>query len=224
MKFLKQKNISKWSVSDNTLITNHYGRAIMDIDGALRLPKGSTGRRPDISGVRIPNGANGYLRYNTDTNVVEAYIAGTWQDLSGGEFDDLSDVYAASLTVDKIYLPATTMLIVQPNGISAYRFDQYGTADDPIIYAISGTTIAFNLQQATGHPFLIQDPGGTNYDTGLVHVTTAGIVTTGASAQGKTSGTLYWKIPSSISGDYIYQCQSHSGMAGLIRIKDITLL
>jgi hypothetical protein len=79
MKFLKQKNISRWSVSDNTFITNHYGRAVMDLDGALRLPKGATGRRPDVSGVRIPNGANGYMRYNTDTDSIEAYIAGAWQ-------------------------------------------------------------------------------------------------------------------------------------------------
>jgi hypothetical protein len=79
MKFLKQKNISRWSVSDNTFITNQYGRAVMDLDGALRLPKGDTGRRPNTSGVRTPNGANGYIRYNTDTNSIEAFIAGAWQ-------------------------------------------------------------------------------------------------------------------------------------------------
>jgi hypothetical protein len=79
MKFLKQKNISRWSVSDNTFITNQYGRAVMDLDGALRLPKGGTGRRPNTSGVRLPEGANGYIRYNTDTDSIEAYIAGAWQ-------------------------------------------------------------------------------------------------------------------------------------------------
>jgi plastocyanin len=53
-----------------------------------------------------------------------------------------------------------------------------------------------------------------------VHVTTSGVVTTGASAQGKSSGTLYWKIPDSISGNYRYQCQSHVGMVGTITIKN----
>jgi plastocyanin len=133
-------------------------------------------------------------------------------------FTGLSD--RADLTVDQFYLPAITRLDVTANGISAYRFDQYGTVDDPTIYAINGTTIAFNLTGASGHPFLIQTSAGANYDTGLVHVTTGGTVTTGSSAQGKTSGTLYWKIPDSISGGYRYQCSSHGGMVGSIVIKN----
>jgi plastocyanin len=126
----------------------------------------------------------------------------------------------AGLTIDQFYLPAITRLDVTANGTSAYRFDQYGTTDDPTIYAINGTTIAFNLAGASGHPFLIQDGAGANYNTGLIHVTTGGTVTTGASAQGKTSGTLYWKIPDSISGSYRYQCGSHAGMVGNISIKN----
>lgn len=79
MRFLKQKTISKYSPSDNTLFTNHYGRAIMDLTGGLRLPKGSTSERPQLSGVRNPNGANGFIRYNTTTNSIEAYIDGVWE-------------------------------------------------------------------------------------------------------------------------------------------------
>jgi hypothetical protein len=111
-----------------------------------------------------------------------------------GNFSDLPDATAASLTIDEIYLPAITMLTVTNSGASAYRFDQYGTTDNPTIYAINATTIAFKLT-ASGHPFLIQTPGGANYNTGLVHVSTTGVVSTGSSAQGKDSGTLYWKIP-----------------------------
>jgi plastocyanin len=133
-------------------------------------------------------------------------------------FTGLSD--AGSLTVDRFYLPAITMLDVTANGATAYRFDQYGTTDDPTIFAINATTIAFNLAGASSHPFLIQDNTGNNYNTGLVHVTTAGVVTTGASAQGKQSGTLYWKIPDSISGNYRYQCSSHAAMVGTITIKN----
>ena len=132
-------------------------------------------------------------------------------------FTGLSD--AGNLTVDKFYLPAITMLTVTNNGASAYRFDQYGASDDPTIYAINGTTIAFNLQ-ATDHPFLIQDNTGTNYNTGLVHVTTAGVVTTGSSAQGKDSGTLYWKIPDTVSGNYRYQSDNDPSMVGTITIKN----
>ena len=149
----------------------------------------------------------------TDTVTITSTVA-----TGATAFTGLSD--AGSLTVDRFYLPAITMLDVTANGTSAYRFDQYGTTDDPTIYAINATTIAFNLAGASSHPFLIQDNTGTNYNTGLVHVTTSGVVTTGASAQGKSSGTLYWKIPDSISGNYRYQCQSHAGMVGTITIKN----
>jgi plastocyanin len=124
----------------------------------------------------------------------------------------------ASATIDQIYLPAITALTVTNNGASAYRFDQYGTADNPTVYAINGTTIAFKLN-VSGHPFLIQNGAGVNYDTGLIHVSTTGAVATGASAQGQTSGTLYWKIPTDISGGYRYQCSAHAPMVGSISIK-----
>ena len=136
-------------------------------------------------------------------------------------FTGLTDANSAGLTVDQFYLPAITRLNVTANGATAYRFDQYGVTDDPTIYAINATTIAFNLAGLAGsHPFLIQDGTGTNYNTGLVHVTTAGMVTTGSAAQGQTSGTLYWKLPDSISGNYRYQCGTHGPMVGTIAIKN----
>jgi plastocyanin len=155
----------------------------------------------------------------TDTITITSTASG-----GASAFDDLTDAVSASLTIDRIYLPAITMLDVTANGTSAYRFDQYGTADDPTVYAINGTTIAFNLAGASGHPFLIQDGTGVNYDTGLVHVSTTGAVSTGSAAQAKTSGTLYWKIPSSISGGYRYQCQSHLSMVGTISVKNFVAL
>jgi plastocyanin len=130
----------------------------------------------------------------------------------------------ASLTVDQFYLPAITRLAVTANGTSAYRFDQYSTTDNPTIYALAGTTIAFDLSVGlSSHPFLIRYDGA-NYNTGLVHVTTSGTVTTGTNAQGKTSGTLYWKIPAGITGDYGYLCSNHGGMAGIITIKAISAI
>lgn len=143
--------------------------------------------------------------------------------ISSLRFDQLSDVITATLDIDQIYLPAITMLRVSNSGASAYRFDQYGTENNPIIYAINGTTIAFKLQ-ATGHPFLIQTSAGNNYNTGLIHVALDGTVSTEASAQGKDSGTLYWKISSTISGNYRYQCSLHAPMVGLITIKSFSTI
>jgi hypothetical protein len=83
MKFLKQKNISKFSITDQTLFTNHYGRAVMGLSGGLRLPHGTTAQRPQTSGVRYPGDASefadGTIRYNIDTNSLEALIAGVWE-------------------------------------------------------------------------------------------------------------------------------------------------
>ena len=83
MKFLKQKNISKYSVTDQTLFTNHFGRAVMGLTGGLRLPQGTTAQRPQTSGVRYPGDssefADGTIRYNIDTNSLEALIAGVWE-------------------------------------------------------------------------------------------------------------------------------------------------
>jgi plastocyanin len=150
---------------------------------------------------------------STDTITITSTASG-----GASAFTELSDVSSASLTVDQIYLPAITSLLVTNTGATAYLFDQY-SGNNPTIYAISGTTIAFKIN-ASGHPFLIQDGAGNNFNTGLVHVTTNGTVTTGSSAQGKDSGTLYWKVPFGISGGYRYQCLFHSGMVGSIQVKD----
>lgn len=143
----------------------------------------------------------------------------TFESSSSATFGTLSDIVSTGLTVDKIYLPAITMLNVTNLGATSYRFDQYGTVDNPTIYAINGTTIAFNLN-VTGHPFLIQTGAGSNFNTGLIHVSNSGTVSTGSSAQGQTSGTLYWKIPDIVSGGYRYQCSLHGVMVGSIVVKN----
>tara|TARA_Y100000385_G_scaffold279510_1_gene329302 strand:+ start:508 stop:2439 length:1932 start_codon:yes stop_codon:yes gene_type:complete len=139
-------------------------------------------------------------------------------------FDDLGDVTTASLTIDKIYEPAIVMLRVDNVSASSYTFDSHYSGNNPTIYALSGTTIAFDLDAIPGHPFEIQDPTSSPYDTGLVHVSTTGTVSTGSNAQGKSSGTLYWRIPENISGTYRYQCQFHSSMVGGIVLKRLSVI
>lgn len=154
---------------------------------------------------------------DTDTLTISSTVS------SGvSNFSALTDAVNSSMTVDHFYLPAITKLTVTNSGASAYLFDQY-SGGNPTIYAISGTTIAFELN-ASGHPFLIQNAVGNNYDTGLVHVSTSGVVSTGANAQGKDSGTLYWKIPNALSGGYRYQCSVHAPMVGSITIKAFSTL
>lgn len=83
MKFLKTKNISKFSINDRTLIAypdanGPAARVVMNSHGGLMLPKGSTSERPQLTGVRQPTDANGTIRYNTTLSSIEAYVGGTW--------------------------------------------------------------------------------------------------------------------------------------------------
>ena len=84
MKFLKTKNISKFSINDRTLIAypdanGPASRVVMNSHGGLMLPKGTTSERPQLSGVRQPTDANGTIRYNTTTSSIEAYVGGAWE-------------------------------------------------------------------------------------------------------------------------------------------------
>jgi plastocyanin len=112
-----------------------------------------------------------------------------------------------------------TQLSVTNDGASAYLFDQYA-GSNPSLYVGAGQTISFNLN-VSGHPFVIRESsGGANTSDGLTHISNTGVVTTGADAQGKVSGVLFWKVPFSLVGStYVYQCTIHGGMVGNIVIQ-----
>ena len=125
---------------------------------------------------------------------------------------------SAYTQANSVYLPSTTRLDVTADGSVAFYFDQY-TENNATLYVTAGETVAFNLN-VTGHPFLIRvSSSNTLYNIGLTHVTTTGVITTDANAQGQITGTLYWKIPNVLADNtYVYQCQNHPGMVGNIVI------
>ena len=136
----------------------------------------------------------------------------------------------SNLTIDKIALPAATMYAVLFRSVFAYTFTSHIPGDNPTLYALSGTTIAFNLQ-VPGHPFALQTTGGatlnpaTNTALGSFYwVGTDGIVAEGLSAQARDVGTLYWIIGAGATGTYRYQCTLHPAMRGEIVIKNIAAL
>ena len=147
------------------------------------------------------------------------YFSGNGSLLTALTFGNITTFSTAGLTTDELYLQSTTRLNVTASGASGYIFDQYGATVNPVLYVTSGQTLAFNLNVA-GHPFLIRDSAGANYSTGLEHVDTAGTVLTTASAQGQVAGTLYWKVPYGITGNYKYQCLYHGGMVANIVVTD----
>jgi len=122
-------------------------------------------------------------------------------------------------TINNIVEPTLVQFKVGSVGITAYTFQPHYSANNPTIYVLSGTTVSFDLTNATGHPFEIQDPLGNQYNTGVFHVSNEGRVLTGSQAQGWSDGTLYWRIPENISGGYRYQCTAHPAMVGSIQVK-----
>jgi hypothetical protein len=81
MKFLKTKNISKFSVSDRTLIVNPYGRIVTNSKNSLQIPVGNDDQRPQDS-----LATEGQMRINTQVLGVgygefEVYQAGAWRNV-----------------------------------------------------------------------------------------------------------------------------------------------
>jgi plastocyanin len=151
-------------------------------------------------------------------------IGGVGNNLSLGQvlyYDGTGWKNYPTFTMDRIVLSASTSLDVVNNSLLSYTFTNFtGTTDNPTLYFKAGQTVAFNLNTLQGtHPFAILDQAGSNYNLGLVHITRDGIVTTGASAQGKISGTLYWQIPRDTVGRYQYICTLHPAMVGNIFIE-----
>ena len=130
------------------------------------------------------------------------------------------------------------------SGSSHYVFENFesgGTdTNDPSLYLLCNHTYAFYLGWGAGHPFAIRTGGstgsaGTNLVTGnggdnLIHIATDGTVTTGTSANAKSTGWLIWQIPNfsvkqtASTGNYGYQCTSHAAMFGQIyigRVQDL---
>lgn len=127
----------------------------------------------------------------------------------------------STLRIDDVFIPAAHRYAVTTSG-SIYKINQIDSAiDNPDITISSGTTVSFKLN-TPGHPFKIQDATGTDYNTGLIHVSPDGTVLTGADAQGQISGTLYWQIPHTLSGEFFYQCSIHGVQKGSIVVKGIT--
>jgi hypothetical protein len=139
-------------------------------------------------------------------------------------FDNLTDATTAGLSIDTVYEAAIATLRVDNTGTTAYTFPNHYTGNNPTIFALAGTTIAFDLTDIPGLPFEIQNSAGQAYNIGLVHVAPNGTVSTGADAQGKSSGTLYWRINESVSGTFRYQCQTQAPMVGAITVKRLSVI
>ena len=92
---------------------------------------------------------------------------------------------------------------------SSYRFDAYGTSDNPTLTLKKGSTYTFNLTSISGHPFYIKTVSSTG---------TNNQYTSGVTGNGNDSGSLTFAVPSDAPTTLYYNCQHHSAMAGTINI------
>ena len=145
------------------------------------------------------------------------------QSAGAATFDALSDAQSAGIDINDVYEHAIATLRMGNVGIAAYTIDSHYTGNNPTITVLTGTTIAFDLDGIGGHPFELQDNTLSALTTNLVHVASDGTVSTNSNAQGKSSGTLYWRVADSITNNtnYVYQCQSHGPMFGTMKIKNM---
>lgn len=206
-------------------ITDGANNQVLTTDGAGNFTFTDASGGSSYTNVSV----DAHLNTGTATNNQLLSWTGTdydWIDPSSSgstTFAALTEVNTADLDVHDIAVQAKTTFAVTANGASAYRFDINGINDNPTVYVRAGETIAFDLTGLGGaHPFQIQTAGGTGgtaYNTGLIHIAVNGTKTIGAAAQEKVSGTLYWKVPASISGTYEYICTSHASMNGNIEVE-----
>ena len=81
MKYLKTKNISKFSISDKTFIVNPYGRITTNSTNSLQIPVGTDEEKPQTSVLRegMIRMNTGALGVNEGTAQFEVYQAGDWR-------------------------------------------------------------------------------------------------------------------------------------------------
>ena len=159
----------------------------------------------------------------------------------GSDSFDNKDVKSNNITLNHTAALAIPMGGFTFGPISAPDSNHYSFADytsggaaesDPHLYLLSDMAYIFDLSGLGGsHPFQIESGGSalttSNGADGLIHIATDGTVTTGTSANAKTSGLLIWKVPhftGASTGTYTYQCTSHAAMQGAITIKTLQTL
>jgi hypothetical protein len=164
---------------NNVSITTDSNNDTVTINSGINLTNVFTIAADDSTQVQVNLGETvkfiGGAGIETETdNEGNVTITSTFAE--SGSFAALSDADLANLTVDQIYEPAIAMLRVDNVGTTAYTFNSHYSGNNPTIYALAGTTIAFHLAAIPGLPFQIQDPTGVAYHNGCVHVSIDGTV------------------------------------------------
>jgi hypothetical protein len=204
MKFLKTKNISKFSINDRSLIAYPDGngpgnRVVVNAKGGMMLPKGTTAQRPQLTGVRQPTDANGTIRYNTTIPALEAYVGGAWV--------TVASPFAAAITKQTLGPGDGTSTIFGP--LNATYAPSYAASADNVLVLVENvmqiSTTNFTINQnptSTGTGAEIDANTLTSGNNGTSYVITSVGTTdfTAFGAAANTVGTVFTKSGGSPTG------------------------
>ena len=196
MKFLKTKNISQFSINDRALIYYPAGsgpgnRVVVNANGGMMLPKGTTAQRPQLTSVRQPTDANGTIRYNTTIPALEAYVGGAWvtvaspfaaaitkQTLGPGDgtstiFGPMNSTYAAS------YAASADNVLVLVENVMQISTTNFTINQNPTSSGTGSETNATALSSGNnGTSYVITDVGTTTFTSFGAAANTVGTVFT----------------------------------------------
>ena len=156
MKFLKTKNISQFSINDRALIYYPAGngpgnRVVVNANGGMMLPKGTTAQRPQLTSVRQPTDANGTIRYNTTIPALEAYVGGAWV--------TVASPFAAAITKQTLGPGDGAFTIFGP--LNTTFAASYAASADNVIVLVENV-----MQISTTNFTITQNPSSTGPTTG----------------------------------------------------------
>ena len=81
MKFLKKLQLAKKNLTDDRIAVDANSLVYFESTNAMKLPIGTTNQQPGQSGNTVTSPANGMVRYNSDTNQLEAYQNSAWRNV-----------------------------------------------------------------------------------------------------------------------------------------------
>jgi hypothetical protein len=208
MKFLKTKNISQFSINDRALIYYPAGngpgnRVVVNANGGMMLPKGTTAQRPQLTSVRQPTDANGTIRYNTTIPALEAYVGGAWvvvaapfaaaitkQTLGPGDgvatiFGPLNTTYAAS------YAASADNVLVLVENVMQISTTNFTINQNPTSSGTGSETNATALSSANnGTSYVITKDDSTDFTSFGAAANTVGTVFTKSGGTPTGSGKV----------------------------------
>jgi len=204
MKFLKTKNISQFSINDRALIYYPAGngpgnRVVVNANGGMMLPKGTTAQRPQLTSVRQPTDANGTIRYNTTIPALEAYVGGAWV--------TVASPFAAAITKQTLGPGDGAFTIFGP--LNSTFAPSYAASADNVLVLVENvmqiSTTNFTINQnptSTGTGAEINATALSSANNGTSYVITSVGTTTFTSfgAGANTVGTVFTKSGATPTG------------------------